>query len=267
MKWDPKYSVGVKDIDDQHRKLINLIAQLQGVLDQGAVSRKNELFVVLKALIDYTHYHFEAEEQLMEEIRYSDRDGHKVLHQTLIDQIQDILKRAKQGESLNVFDLIGFLKSWLIDHIMKEDKKIGREWNQRRREALVSPLAQSAQDLRQRLETLKGLLDQELIGEDDHSAKKSSLLSDHYSALPVCDGEAVEQTRAELDRLLEAGLITDGERAASTAQIAAKLDLARVLEDELDVDGKLRKLKSLRDIEFITQAKFDQEKTSLLETL
>jgi len=121
--WDNSWSIGIDEIDEDHKKLVNLIQKLFGALisAQGADYVKTVFF----ELIDYTRYHFEREEEIFEKYNYSELEHHKQLHQDLIQQVLDISKELlSEGETEKVSDdFFEFLKHWLVDHILEEDLK------------------------------------------------------------------------------------------------------------------------------------------------
>jgi len=121
--WDNSWSIGIDEIDEDHKKLVNLIQKLFGALisAQGADYVKTVFF----ELIDYTRYHFEREEEIFKKYNYSELEHHKQLHQNLIQQVLDISKELlSEGETEKVSDdFFEFLKHWLVDHILEEDLK------------------------------------------------------------------------------------------------------------------------------------------------
>ncbi len=121
--WEDSWSVGIEDIDDDHKKLVLLIQKLFGALisAQGAEYVKTVFF----ELIDYTRYHFEREEEIYEKYNYHELEHHKQLHQDLIQQVLDISKDIiSGGQTEQISDeFYEFLKRWLVDHILEEDLK------------------------------------------------------------------------------------------------------------------------------------------------
>ena len=61
LKWDDSLSVNVEIIDDQHKRLIGMINDLQNALQEGRATQA--LNTILDGLADYTVYHFQAEEE------------------------------------------------------------------------------------------------------------------------------------------------------------------------------------------------------------
>jgi len=119
--WNESYSVGVKTMDDQHKKLIGMINQLHDAMKEGKGS--SEIGSVLSGLSDYTKYHFTAEEKLLQENNYPmlliQENRHKEFI-TKLDEFQKDVSSKNLAISLKVRD---FLRDWLINHISGEDKK------------------------------------------------------------------------------------------------------------------------------------------------
>jgi len=123
LTWNDSYSVKVKQLDDQHKKLIDLINQLY---DAMKVGRGSEVIgPVLKSLITYTQTHFSTEEQLMKLHGYPDYDTHKNEHNQLVAQVSDIKKGMDAGKIPLTQNVMNFLRDWLIKHIQGDDKKYG----------------------------------------------------------------------------------------------------------------------------------------------
>ncbi len=121
MNWDEKYSVKNPEMDHQHKKLIELVNQLHDAMKTGKA--KEEIGTVLKSLADYTQTHFDAEEKMLKSIQFNEFASHKAEHTKLIQQVVQLIKRFDNDEPLPVMEVMNFLKSWLVDHIMKEDMK------------------------------------------------------------------------------------------------------------------------------------------------
>lgn len=124
MIWYNNYNIGVEQVDQQHQQLAKTISKLQKSLKQGRFTP--ETGETLKFLVRYTKEHFQDEEALMAKINYTEIEQHKKLHKKLVDQVVDILLDLKKGKQLDAYELIDFLTDWLINHIVKEDKRIGK---------------------------------------------------------------------------------------------------------------------------------------------
>jgi hemerythrin len=120
MSWNDDLSVGIQEIDEQHRILINLIYRIfnEGLIKRNA-SVANE---VLAELVQYTVIHFAVEESLFRIFDYPGYEVHKEQHEELKNQVMALKEKVEQGEEINT-QLISFLRNWLKNHIVQEDKK------------------------------------------------------------------------------------------------------------------------------------------------
>lgn len=121
--WSPSLSVNVKQFDDQHKKLIDLINKLHDAMKEG--KGKDILGDILQSLIEYTKTHFAAEERLMQQHNYGEYEKHKKEHNLLVIQVLDIQKKHKEGTPVLTQTIMTFLKNWLASHIQGEDQKYG----------------------------------------------------------------------------------------------------------------------------------------------
>lgn len=123
IKWTDDYSVGVKTMDEQHKRLIDLINEYY----EGIMQKKNKeaLAKMMQGLLDYTKYHFGDEEKLMLQSGYAKLPAQKNQHEHFVNTIRDYQKRIDEGKMLLSIEITGFLKDWLVRHIQGEDKAYG----------------------------------------------------------------------------------------------------------------------------------------------
>lgn len=120
VKWDDKYSVGIESIDDDHRKLFHLINQFETAIryHTGETFEKQ----ALNDLLDYTRYHFDREEKMLEENGYADIAAHKDEHQKMIAKVDEFFNDYKERGHAALEEAPGFLRDWLINHINGTDQ-------------------------------------------------------------------------------------------------------------------------------------------------
>ena len=119
--WTPEMSVGVKEIDDQHRQFIQIIADFYVAFDKNKLQL--ELEDILQKLIDYAIFHFATEEGYFDEFDYAFKDEHKQKHKELREKLSFFKKRFEKEGSDMVVEFMGFLTDWLVDHLETEDQK------------------------------------------------------------------------------------------------------------------------------------------------
>ena len=73
MKWVQDYNTGIDVIDDQHKRILDFINQIDDVSDQ---KDRAQIKQILDNIIDYTQSHFTFEESLQEEAGYKYRVPH-----------------------------------------------------------------------------------------------------------------------------------------------------------------------------------------------
>jgi len=125
LTWhDSLYGIGVKTVDDQHKRILVMINNLRDSLQRGGGN--SEVGVILKELVEYVKFHFAEEEKLMEEMNYPEIEEHRELHEKLTRHVVAILLRLKNEQEFSIYELLSFLKDWWNEHIGEEDKKIGQ---------------------------------------------------------------------------------------------------------------------------------------------
>jgi len=130
LTWGPMFSVGVKEIDDQHKVLIDLANRLNDQMGAGN-GGKAVLDKVFNELVAYTVSHFAMEERLMAKHNYTASAKHMDEHKKLVATVADLKKKHEQGENVLTSQVMTFLRDWLTKHILNTDKAFGRELNQK----------------------------------------------------------------------------------------------------------------------------------------
>ncbi len=117
IKWDDSLLIGNDLIDLQHQMLVGLI---------GAIpeSRSPGDEIALDEAIVYAETHFSDEEAYLEEIGYPATDDHKNMHKKLTRILESYKSDYDDGKT-NLYAFKQFMYTWITEHIMKEDKKIG----------------------------------------------------------------------------------------------------------------------------------------------
>ena len=127
VKWQNSYSVGVKLIDDQHMKLIELTNKLFNSCVSGC-EREESGGIFLKVfheIIDYVIYHFNTEERVMERIGYLGYKLHKQEHSAFAGKVLNKAEEFNLGKVKNPLSFVYYLRDWVLQHIAVTDKKLG----------------------------------------------------------------------------------------------------------------------------------------------
>lgn len=121
--------VGVEEIDNQHKKLVQLINGLHDHMQAG--DAENVMGKVLERLIEYTGFHFGTEKGLMETYGYPASAGHLREHQNFVATVVGLQEKFNAGNAKITAETLTFLKDWLFEHIMESDKMLASYLNAR----------------------------------------------------------------------------------------------------------------------------------------
>ncbi len=116
--WSDEMSVGVREIDAQHRRLISLTNFLVAAMLTG--KRREPRRAAVAAVLSYAAVHFSTEEAYMRAFGYDDYEEHRLQHSEFTRRAQELRDRAdRDGLSLETIDFLG---EWLRHHIQFSDK-------------------------------------------------------------------------------------------------------------------------------------------------
>ena len=118
--WSDAFSIGIEEIDNDHKLLINLFNKCREASDAEDDDRIHE---ILDAVLSYTKMHFTREEKVMEFCEYPKLKNHIQVHRLLVNEVSEIIKKFKQRE-IKARDILDFLNDWLYGHIHGMDKSI-----------------------------------------------------------------------------------------------------------------------------------------------
>lgn len=124
IKWSSTLEVGIPEIDEQHKKLVAIVNALHDAMLKGHA--REIMGKALDEVVDYTVYHFATEERLFGEKKYPRAAAHKQLHDELTATAKKLRADVASGKSIISHEVMRFLRDWLQDHIMSEDREFGR---------------------------------------------------------------------------------------------------------------------------------------------
>lgn len=125
-EFTEKYHTGIVIVDEEHATLFDIIRETNDLISEELLHDKYDRIVeILGELRDYTIYHFQDEEKYMTSIGYSGLEAQKCAHQAFVDRLNEInLDEVDENQQEYLEELVEFLRSWLINHILKMDKLI-----------------------------------------------------------------------------------------------------------------------------------------------
>jgi hemerythrin len=127
--WRDELTVGVPEIDAQHRRLFQIAANLQAAM--LARKPKTILDSVFSTLVVHTRGHFAHEEELMRQHAYPHAAAHKSMHDQLLVKALEFQRDIDLGNASLAPEVLKFLKDWLERHVLMADKSVGEFLAQR----------------------------------------------------------------------------------------------------------------------------------------
>ena len=125
--WKDEYGVGLLEIDQQHRLLINLINDLYVAIHENKSTEATADF--LTRLKEYTLMHFATEKEIMIGNNYPGLDDHLSQHKEMILKLAEVESKHVYGKLGLCSELIIFLREWLTKHICESDKALAEYIN------------------------------------------------------------------------------------------------------------------------------------------
>ncbi len=126
--WRESYSVNVEEIDEEHKKLFQMIKELQDAMMEagGQEILKN----IVDGMIEYAATHFATEENYMKKFDYPEYSQHKAAHDMFVEKAHGLQEELNNQKFVLSLDLLRFLRDWLVSHILEVDKKYSPLFNE-----------------------------------------------------------------------------------------------------------------------------------------
>lgn len=124
--FDDSFKTGIALIDEEHKTLFDIIGKIHTTIKTELVHDKFDAILdILDELKEYTQVHFADEENYMREIGYEGLAQQEILHQNFVEKLQDLdLNDVDDNQEEYLYEFLGFLQNWLVNHILKVDKLI-----------------------------------------------------------------------------------------------------------------------------------------------
>ena len=126
--WDQRFVTGIAIVDEQHRRLVDILNRLGDVMLSGDALSEGKMQLLFLELSGYAREHFRDEEQLMREAGLDARhtELHTLHHHQFVEQLA-AMWRTRSAMKNPAETLHGFLSAWLAFHILGEDQAMARE--------------------------------------------------------------------------------------------------------------------------------------------
>jgi len=128
--WKDYYSVGIEEIDTQHRMFFAIINRLEEIAQPGA--KREEVVRALTNLTSYANYHFAEEEKYFKIIRYKRASVHIAMHNRFKGTLNAFIERLEADDPSLPMGMAEFARNWLHSHLMKGDRDFAVEYTKYR---------------------------------------------------------------------------------------------------------------------------------------
>ena len=128
MEWDDSLSVNVAEIDEQHKKIVDHLNNLNDAMMER--KGKEVMENILEGLLEYAATHFATEEKYFDKYNYLKTVSHKKEHTNFVTNILEFKKGFDDGKLTLSMDVMFFLKDWLAKHISGSDKGYTKCFNE-----------------------------------------------------------------------------------------------------------------------------------------
>lgn len=116
VRWDPRISLGVKEIDLEHQVFVVIINELNKHQQHHEMATR-----IVEALVKYAAFHFQSEENIMFATGYPELATHRSTHLHLLEDLSIVLVELKT-ETLHDYEkILAFFKNWYVNHTSKAD--------------------------------------------------------------------------------------------------------------------------------------------------
>jgi hemerythrin len=123
LNWSPSCSVGVAEIDAEHRHLFDLLNHLYDNIMDGSASNLST-GVILDQVYDFAIKHCGHEEEMLAAVHYPGIAQTRLDHEEFRGTIEEYRRKLAEHGGISM-ELANFLIEWVLQHVLKEDKKCG----------------------------------------------------------------------------------------------------------------------------------------------
>lgn len=271
MEWDDKYLIGVKDIDEQHKKIVKVICAFKNSFSDSSVDNVNEMGKIIVFLVKYANYHFQAEEALMERIDYPDLEHHKQVHSELTDELKEVLMKLKTKQSYTPIEFYYFLMKWLTDHIEEDDNKIGEYYKDYRKHLKKNVILDDPEYILSvfapNIQKLQLLRENNLISEKDVTEKKLNFVKLFYQRHRINNIDALKKVMFSISILDSNNILDSSESKMIKREVLSEIKMNNLLIDEEDLEKSLKVLKDLYEEDLLTEETYSLIKKDIANSI
>lgn len=120
IEWKEDFSVGVNELDEQHKSLFGHLNHLSQAIEQKDSLSLNYLVTVLEI---YTLFHLTFEEHLLAKHGYPDFQAHEKEHDRFKEKVAKFKAQLSDDKDRLAVEIRDYLQDWIVNHILRVDKK------------------------------------------------------------------------------------------------------------------------------------------------
>jgi hemerythrin-like metal-binding protein len=121
IQWQDEYSVRVKELDDQHRLLLDIINIV--INEQQDKYDATKFSTAIVTLIHYAYTHFATEERYLTQADFPELEPHILEHIDFIMKTLGLALKIEEGNDKIRKELLRYLKDWFSSHVLGLDRK------------------------------------------------------------------------------------------------------------------------------------------------
>ncbi len=129
IEWNASFNTGVKKLDDQHKRIIDMINKL---VEMGDLEVNSETIAdILLRMSEYSREHFNTEEEYMLKYNFPDYSSQKAQHLEFKKKTADLCFETWEYKKSVPAEILTYLKEWWVNHILKSDMKYKTFFNEK----------------------------------------------------------------------------------------------------------------------------------------
>lgn len=125
-QWKESFSVGIDEIDDQHRFFLELLNNCYAKVAEN--SEKVVDRALVQELKEYVEVHFAYEEKVLQYVGYEKLEQHRVQHDYFRSLVAELDATCQEGNlsGVKLTSTLSILRDWFLHHVLEEDMRYVR---------------------------------------------------------------------------------------------------------------------------------------------
>jgi len=122
MQWKDEYAIGIPELDNQHKTLIEILTDFE--LAFAGRAHWNTVHPLVVRARAFVRFHFAVEESLMQIVNYPSFIAHRAEHQYVLQRFAELEQRVLRKDMKH--EVLPRITVWLFDHIIDSDRPFAR---------------------------------------------------------------------------------------------------------------------------------------------